>query len=84
MPQTIEIPVSDDVLRRLDERARQSGLKREEYVCHLLSRDLNGPQTLSQVLAPYRAQVAASGISDEALMQLFSDAREELHREQHP
>ena len=43
MPRTIEIPVSDDVLRRLDEKAQRSGLKREDYVSALLSKDLAGP-----------------------------------------
>ena len=31
MPRTIEIPVSDDLLRLLDEKAQRSGLKREDY-----------------------------------------------------
>ena len=54
MPVTIEIAVSDDLLRVLDERAQRSGLKREDYVSELLSKDLAGPPTLAQVLRPFR------------------------------
>ena len=84
MARTIEIPVSDDLLRLLDERARRSGLKREDYVSALLSKDLAGPPTLAQVLAPFRKQVAASGVTDNELQQLFTQAREDPHRERRP
>ena len=84
MPRTIEIPVSDDLLRLLDEKAQRSGLKREDYVSALLSKDLAGPPTLGQILKPFREQVAASGVTDEELGQLFTEARGDAHRERHP
>jgi len=84
MTHTIEIPVTEELLRLLDARVRQSGLKREEYISTLLSRDLTGPPTLSEVLAPFRAQVAASGATDEELAHLFWAAREEAYRETRP
>ena len=84
MTHTIEIPVTEELLRLLDARVRQSGLKREEYISTLLSRDLNGPPTLSEVLAPFRAQVAASGATDGELARLFRAAREEAYRETRP
>ncbi|MBI3684521.1 MAG: hypothetical protein HY235_29460 [Acidobacteria bacterium] len=84
MPRTIEIPVSDDLLRLLDEKARRSGLKREDYVSALLSKDLAAPPTLAQVLKPFREQVAASGVTDDELGQLFTNAREDAHGERRP
>lgn len=84
MTHTIEIPVTEELLHLLDARARQSGLKREEYISTLLSRDLSGPPTLSEVLAPFREQVVASGTADEELAHLFSAAREEAFRETRP
>ncbi len=71
MSRTIEIPVSDEMLHRLDEKARQSGLKREEYVAALLSTALAGPPTLTEILAPFRAQIIASGASDDELAKIF-------------
>ena len=84
MTHTIEIPVTEELLRLLDARVRQSGLKREEYISTLLSRDLSGSPTLGEVLAPFREQVAASGATDEELAHLFSEAREEACRERRP
>lgn len=76
MPRTLEIPVSEDLLRLLDEKAQRSGLKREDYVSALLSRDLAGPPALSEILKPFREQVASSGLTDEELSSLFTEARE--------
>jgi len=84
MTRTIEIPITEELLRLLDARVRQSGLKREEYISTLLSKDLSGPPTLSEVLAPFREQVSASGATDEELAHLFSAAREEAFRETRP
>lgn len=84
MTHTIEIPVTEELLRLLDARVQQSGLKREEYISTLLSRDLSGPPTLGEVLAPFRAQVAASGATDEELAHLLGTAREEAYRETRP
>ena len=81
MTRTIEIPIPEDLLRLLDERARSTGLKREEYIHALLSKDLTGAPSLSEILAPFRDQVAASGATEEELTQLFSATREEAYRE---
>ena len=81
MSRTIEISVSDELLQVLDDRAKQSGLPVEEYASALLSRDLAGPPTMSQVLEPFRQAVAASGITDSELAQLFGEARNEAYSE---
>ncbi|PYV16141.1 MAG: hypothetical protein DMG07_08385, partial [Acidobacteria bacterium] len=78
---TIEIPIPEDLLKLVDDRARNAGLKREEYIRAVLSKDVTGEPSLSEILAPFRDQVAASGISDEELARLFSGAREDSYRE---
>jgi hypothetical protein len=45
---------------------------------------LNDEASVSDRLAPFRDQVAGSGISDEELDRLFSEAREESYRERSP
>jgi hypothetical protein len=84
MTRTIELPFSEDLLRLVDERAQTAGLPREEYIRAVLSRDVSGEPTLSEILAPFRDQVAASGISDEELERLFSKARDESYRVRSP
>lgn len=78
MAHTLEVPgVPDEIYRKLDERLRETGQDRTDYMIALLRRDLQAP-TLSEILAPFRSQVAASGVSDEELEQLFQDARDEV------
>jgi hypothetical protein len=78
---TIEVPIPDDLLQLVDERAWKSGLKREDYIRTVLSRELTGAPSISEILAPFREQVKASGVTDEDLARLFSLAREESYRE---
>ena len=74
---TIEIPLPDELLQLVDERARTAGVPREAYIRAVLSRDVSAEPSISEILAPFRDQVESSGISDDALDQLFSEAREE-------
>jgi hypothetical protein len=62
-------------------KARTSGLKREDFIRAVLSREVTGVPSLSEILTPFRDQIAASGMSDEDLTRLFSTAREETFRE---
>jgi hypothetical protein len=77
MSVTIEVPIPDELLPILERKARRAGLKREEYVTALVSRDLSAPKALDEVLAAFREQVAGSGISDNELSALFAAARDE-------
>ena len=78
---TIEVTgISEETLNLLDERVRQQGGDRAGYIRHLLDQDLHSP-TLSELLAPFREQVAESGLSEEELDQLFAEAREEAFHE---
>ena len=78
MSQTIEIPLPDDILLLLDRKANTHGLGREAYVHSVLERDLRGTSELDAILAPIRAEVGQSGMSDEELDQLFREARQEV------
>lgn len=78
---TIEVTgISEETLRLLDARVRQQGGDLSEYIRTLLDKDLHAP-TLSELLAPFRAQVAKSGMSEEDLDHLFAEAREEAFQE---
>jgi|HubBroStandDraft_1064217.scaffolds.fasta_scaffold20219_3 hypothetical protein len=84
MTRTIELPISEELLRLVDERAQTAGLRREAYIHAVLSKDVNGEPSVSGILAAFRDQVAGSGISDEELDLLFSQARDESYRERCP
>jgi len=92
---TIEVTgVPDDLLKLLDERVRQSGSDRTEYILKLLQRDLleTSPQshedarphadmTFEELLSPVHQQVKESGMTGEELDDLFEEIREEVWQE---
>ena len=75
MTQIIEIPVSDELLELIDQRARSAGLARSEYIRAVLSKDVKGERSVDEILAPFRDQVAAGGTNDDELDSLFAQAR---------
>ncbi len=81
MTRTIEIPIPDDLLRPVDVPSRESGLRREDYIRAVLSREVTGPPAFSEILKPFRDEVNDSGLTDEDLAGLFSAARDESFRE---
>jgi len=84
MTRTIEIPLSEELLKRVDEKAQSAGLERDAYIRAILSKDVTGKSSISEILSPLRTQVAGSGISDEELDRLFFEAREESHGDRNP
>ena len=81
MTRTIEIPLPEELLRLVDEKAHSTGLERADYIRAVLSKEVAGEPSISEILAPFRDQVANNGISDEELNRLFSETREESYRE---
>src|SRR5713226_1329329 len=84
MTRTIELPLPDELLRLIDEKARCAGLEREAYIRAVLSKDVSGEPSISEILAPLRDQVLSSGVSDEELDRLFSEARAESYQQRNP
>ncbi len=84
MTRTIEIPLSEELLRLVDEKAQSAGLGRDAYIRAILSKDVTGEPSIGEILSSFRFQVGCSGISDEELDRLFFEAREESYRERNP
>lgn len=61
MSMTVEVPIPDDLIPRLDQKARRAGLDREQYVSALVSRDLAAPKHSMRFWAAFakRLQLAA-------------------------
>jgi len=51
------------------------------YVEKLVEKEVNRGRIFDEILAPFRDAVERSGISDEELDTLFSEARREVSRE---
>src|SRR5437016_711970 len=65
----------------LEKRARAEDCDVKGYVEKLVERDVNRERTFEEILAPFRDAVERSGISDEELDTLFTEARREVSRE---
>lgn len=82
---TLEIPnVPPDQMKKLAEKAAESGKTPEEYALELIvtALDSGGGLTFDQILAPFRQEVKESGLTDEELDELFRRARRDYAREQ--
>lgn len=84
MTRIIEVPLPEELLQAVDEKAQNAGLNRDAYIRAILSKDVTGEPSIGEILSSFRAEVSRSGISDEELDRVFLDSREEAHRKQNP
>lgn len=74
--QTLRVPVPDDIMDTLRERASRAGCEAEEIAGDLLVQSLRKP-SLDELLAPFRRELEESGLSEEDFDALVEQAREE-------
>ena len=86
---TITIALPAEVEIGLKSQAAKNGLPLEDYVTSLLQDaqkrreriDALANKPFDEILAPFRAEVEGSGMSDDELDALFTQARREVARE---
>ncbi len=85
MERTIEVPgISDELLARLDQRARQIGVDRNSYLKKVIERAVAPPDSsapLSELLAPLHDFTEAHGISEEDIQRFFDQQLGESRRQ---
>ncbi len=75
MELVVNIPAAlEDKLR---ERAADVGKDATTFAREALEEKLRGPRTLDEILAPFRNQVAKSGMSHDELDQFYEGLRDE-------
>ena len=80
MTLTLELPAETE--RALAARAKAVGKTVEEFAVSELERVANRP-TWAEIAAPFAADFAASGMTEDELDALVEEAREEIYFEQH-
>ena len=75
---TVTLELAPEVESRLEKRAKDTGYDVNGYVRKLIEKDVNREQTIDEILAPFRKSVEESGITDEELDKLFTEARKEV------
>lgn len=82
---TIEVPgISDELLARFDQRARQIGVDRNSYLKKLIERAVapaNAAATLSELLTPAHDFTEAHGISHDEIQCFFEQQLAESRRQ---
>ena len=76
---TITLTMPAETQRKLVERATRAGWNVEALACELIEQSLRDEPTLDEILAPFRRQVAASGMSAAELTALFEEERDAVH-----
>jgi hypothetical protein len=85
---TITIDLPPDVEESVKTQAAKEGLPLEDYVTTLVQEgtkrrdriDLLAEKPFDEILAPFRRNVEDSGMSDDELDDLFTDARKKVSR----
>jgi plasmid stability protein len=72
---TIAVTLPPETERKLQERAARSGRDAPALARDLIEQGLRGEPTIEEILAPFRAEVASSGVTDRELEDLFEEAR---------
>jgi hypothetical protein len=77
---TLSISLTPEAEAKLKQRAAAEGKDPTAYATELVENAVTRP-TLDEILAPFRKQVAESGISDEQLDGFYDDLRNEAWKE---
>lgn len=75
---TVTLELEPKVESLLEKRAKADGCDVQGYVKKLIEKDVNRKRTFDEILAPFRQAVEESGISDDELDALFTQARKEV------
>lgn len=75
MPITVDLPAETE--RKLRERAARVGQDVAAMARDLIERAVDTKPSLDEILAPFRRQVAESGMTDDEVTALFEEARNE-------
>ncbi len=78
---TLTIALKPEVETVLRQRALDAGCDVTGYIENLIEKDLKPAKTYDEILAPFRAEVAASGMNNDELDALFNDALLEVRAE---
>lgn len=70
----ISVNIPEGTERLLSEQAALRGQTVESYAVELIRKGINNGRTFAEILAPFRDQVAASGLTDGEMEELFESA----------
>ncbi len=78
---TVVLELKPEIEEALQKKAKANGFEINVYLEKLIEKDVDGPKSLDEILAPFRREVEQSGISDDELDALVEETREEIYLE---
>ncbi len=78
---TITLRLSPEAEKKLMERASESGQDVASYVQRLIARDIEGPKTLAELLAPIHEDFRKSGMTEKELETFLESELAEARKE---
>jgi len=76
---TIELP--EPIERRLADRAAKEGKAIEALAIEMIERGMKQERTFAEIMAPFAAEVAASGMTDDEVGEFFAKELADMRRE---
>ena len=80
---TLTINISKNIGAILEEKAKSSGQDVAEYVEALIEKDIDRPEMIDEILAPFRREVEESGMSEGELDELIKSERQAMYEEKY-
>jgi len=78
-----DIGLKPSLLRAAEKRVRAQGMSEQEYLQSLIERDLLANKSFDQILKPVRAGFKSSGVTEDELEALVSQARKAIYAKKH-
>ena len=75
----IQVNIPDATHRLLTEQAAARGQTVESYAADLIQEGIAGSRSFAEILAPFRDEIASSGMQDGESNELFEAARNEAY-----
>ena len=79
---TLTIPIPIELEEKLRQQAAAAGKDAVTFAREALEEKLQPPRTLDEILAPFRKQVVASGMTPEEMDDFYDGLRDEVWQEQ--
>ncbi len=76
----VTIELKPEVEALLVKRAASQGCDVKDYVQKVIEKDVRSPDTFDEILAPFRREVAQSGVTEQELDQVFKEARQKVFK----
>jgi hypothetical protein len=77
---TVTLDLEPEVESQLEKRAKAEGCDVQDYLKKLIQKDVDRKRTFDEILAPFRQAVENSGISEDELDSLFTEARKDVFK----